>query len=198
MKILLLVPDVTPRLDTVPEIRSLTSLHQVTVLSGSLSNRELYEAAQRGNYDIIHVGAHTDTFHRDDLLQVARVSNASLVLLNACVAGALASFLVAHGVPYVVATNIELKDNEAWKMPVAFYEYLARQEHHQEIISFPKAFEKADTGDGDYSLLVSVQRLNTMAVISQQIETLNYKFNVAVVLLSLSDLAVIILWFLVR
>lgn len=195
MKILLIVPDVTPRLDTVPEIRTLTSLHQVTVLSGNLSSRELYEAAQRGNYDIIHIGAHTDTLDREDVLQVARVASASLVVLNACSSGAMASFLVAHGIPYVISTNIELFDAEAWKMPLTFYEYVARQEHHGEVISFPSAFGKADTGDGDYSLSVSVERINTMSQVTQRIEALNYKLNVTVVLLSAADVFVLILWF---
>lgn len=156
VRILLIVPDVQPRLDTTPEIRTLTSLHQVTVLSGTLSNREIYAAAQSGNYQVIHIGAHANTFRREDVLQVARVANAELVLLNACHTGAIASFLVSHKIRYVIATNIELENGEAWKMPLAFYEYLARQEKLGSAYSIPDAYVKADTGDGDYIITLDL------------------------------------------
>lgn len=183
MRVLLIVPTVQPSLDTVPEIRNITALHQVTVLNGNLTDREIYQTAQRGNFDIIHVGAHGDTYDRDDLLQIARVANAKLVFLNACNSGKIASYLVNRDVTYVVSTNEELEDMHAWKMPLAFYEYIARQEHRGEVVSFPAAYGQADSGNGDYSLSVAVQHISTMAAITRRIDGLELRVNAALVLL---------------
>lgn len=183
MRVLLIVPNVQPGLDTVPEIRNITALHQVTVLNGNLTDREIYQTAQRGTFDIVHVGAHGDTYDRDDLLQIARVANAKLVFLNACNSGKIASFLVAHGITYVVSTNEELEDMHAWKYPLAFYEYIARQEHRGEVVSFPAAYGQADSGEGDYSLSVAVQHISTMAAITRRIDGLELRVNAALVLL---------------
>lgn len=183
MRVLLIVPNVQPGLDTVPEIRNITALHQVTVLNGNLTDREIYQTAQRGTFDIVHVGAHGDTYDRDDLLQIARVANAKLVFLNACNSGKIASFLVAHGITYVVSTNEELEDMHAWKFPLAFYEYIARQEHRGEVVSFPAAYGQADSGEGDYSLSVAVQHISTMAAITRRIDGLELRVNAAIGLL---------------
>lgn len=190
VKVLLIVPNVQPGLDTVPEIRNITALHQVTVLNGTLTDREIYATAQRGNFDIIHVGAHRDTYDRDDLLQIARVANAKLVFLNACNSGKIASYLVAHGINYAISTNEELDDMQAWKFPLAFYEYLARQIHDGEVVSYPTAYGQADSGDGDYSLSVSVAHISTMTAVTRRIDGLELKVNAAIGLLVVALLIV--------
>lgn len=190
MRVLLIVPTVQPAIDTVPEIRSITSLHQVTVVNGDVSIRELYQIAQRGNFDVIHYGTHGSTYTAEDILSIARVASASLVFLNACNTGRVASYLVAHGISYAISTNVELADMEAWKVPLSFYEYLARQEHAGETLNFPIAYSRADSGDGDYSLSVSVERITTMAKLTRRIEELEMKVNVAIALLVIAVLVV--------
>ena len=190
MRVLLIVPTVQPAIDTVPEIRTITALHQVTVINGSVTIRELYQVAQRGNYEIIHFGTHGSTYTAEDILSIARVGGAHLVFLNACHTGRIASYLVAHGIPYAISTNVELSDTEAWKMPLAFYEYLVRQEHHGEVVSHPLAYGQADSGDGDYSLSVSIERISTLAKLHRRLEDLELKVNVAIALLVVAVLVV--------
>jgi len=169
VRVLLIVPTVQPAIDTVPEIRSITSLHQVTVINGSVSIRELYQIAQRGNFDVIHFGTHGGTYQAEDILSLARVASASLVFLNACNTGKIASYLVAHGIPYAISTNVELADMEAWKVPLSFYEFLARQEQRGEVLNYPVAYSQADSGDGDYSFSVSVERITTLSAMSKRV-----------------------------
>lgn len=190
MRILLIAPNVQPAIDAVPEIRSITSLHQVTVIHETVTTRDIYQTAQRGNYDIIHFATHGGTYKAEDILNVARVANAQLVFLNACNTGRIASYLVAHGIPYAISTNVELADMEAWKVPLSFYEFLARQEHHSDVLNYPAAYSQADSGDGDYSLSVSVERISTMAKLSKRIEELELKMNIAIVLLVVAILIV--------
>lgn len=190
MRVLLIVPTVQPAIDTVPEIRSITSLHQVTVVNGDVSIRELYQIAQRGNFDVIHFGTHGGTYQAEDILSLARVASASLVFLNACSTGRVASYLVAHGISYAISTNVELADMQAWKVPLSFYEYLARQEHAGEVLNYPVAYSQADSGDGDYSLSVSVERITTMAKLTRRIEELETKVNIAIALLVVAVLVV--------
>lgn len=176
---MLIAPEERPAIDTVPEIRTLTSLHQVTVLHGIINSRELYNVAQRGNFDIIHIASHLDSIEREDLLHVARVSNTTLVFLNMCTGGALASFLVARGVPYAISANTELEDVDAWKVPLTFYEFVARQEKEREVVDFPAAYARADSGDGEYSLSVSVDRITTLAFVTKRLQQLEYKVNIS-------------------
>jgi hypothetical protein len=180
MRILLIAPDVVPALDTIPEIRTITALHQVTVMNGKPTQRELYEVAQRGGYDVIHFGSHKDTYTAEDILNIARVAGVQLVFLNACYTGKIASSLVSHGIPYAISTNVELEDMNAWKFPLAFYEYIARQERQREVINYPAAYGQADNGDGEYSLSVAVTRILTMASITTKIQELEAKVNIAI------------------
>lgn len=180
MKILLVTPD-DPQINAIQEIRTITSLHQVLVLNGKLSTREIYEVAQRGTLDALHFGLHgddsglllgADKLETDDLLQIMRVSGVRLVYFNACNSGALGAFLVARGLPYAIVTNRQLDEADAWKMPLAFYEFLARQERAGVAVDIPLSFGQADSGDGLYSLLVSLPRISTLASVTEKVDRL--------------------------
>ncbi len=143
LRILLCAPE--SNLDQSAEIRDLTSLHNVTVLSGKVSTRDLYTATSARQYDIIHMACHGDQHgiylcgqemaHQrnlqpgaeiqripaNELAQIARAANAKLVWLNACSTQALAASLVTHGVPYCIAAVKDIEDVNAWKTPLVFY-----------------------------------------------------------------------------
>lgn len=180
MRIMLIAPTVTPAINTIPEIRSITSTHTCLVLHGEIAIDEIYNHAQRGSYDIIHIGAHSTTYDREDVLQFVRVSGASLVFLNACHSAEMGSFLVSRGVPFVICTNIELEDREAWKMPLTFYEYLARQERSMRQVSFANAYVQAEDGDGSHAFLVSIKLIGTWEVLDTRMSSVETKLHTTV------------------
>lgn len=197
MRVLLVAPDVSGGagerglggylpLDTIPEIRSITGMHRVTVLNGKVTAQDL-DAACRGNaYDIIHFATHSneqivqlsapaggppETLDADDIIRLARLCSCRLIFFNSCLSARLAAYAVAHGVPYAIATTIALSDREAWKTPLAFYEYLKEQMqavHDPAAVNIPAAFEQAANGDGTYALLQARrQPSETAAVVAE-------------------------------
>ena len=168
MRIMLLVPSVSPSLNQIPEIRTITSMHTALVLNGPVPLDEVYDHAQRGNYEIVHIGTHKDTYEKDDILQFSRMAGAKLVFLNQCYSGETGSYLVAHGIPFVIVTNVELEDREAWKMPKLFYEYLARMERTGPI-SYSEAYVKADSGEGNHSFLVQLALLGVAESLERRV-----------------------------
>jgi len=137
----------------------------------------MYGHAQRGNFEIVHVGTHKESISRDDILQISRVAGAKLVFLNSCNSAEIGSFLVAHGLNTCIATNVELEDREAWKMPLAFYEYLARQERQNQPVSFSTAYVQADGGDGDHSFLINLGLLSAWEGMEDRMVAIEGKVN---------------------
>lgn len=179
MRVLLIVPESGasgPRLNTVPEVRRISAMHRVTILHGPVRVSEIYEYAQAGNYDVLHYGLHGDSkgisvgnelMDRDDLYQVAKLAGVHLVFFNACYSGALGSFLVARGIPFAISTNEEVADMDAWKMPLSFYEYLARDERRHRMPDVPSAYQDAEGGEGDYNLHVNWQVITPPARVTR-------------------------------
>lgn len=161
LKILLVAPNLG--LNVTPEVRDLTTLHRVTVLSDAVTTRDVVQYA-RSNFDVIHFSTHSDErvvslsgsdyLSDTDILQIARSSRAKLVFFNSCKAGRLAHYLVGHGVPLAVHTNMELEDADAWKFPLAFYDAVDRLGNTTPIV-YVRAFEEANDGEGLYGLAVS-------------------------------------------
>lgn len=161
LRILLVAPGLG--LQTTAEVRDLTTLHRVTVLSDIVTRRDVYQAAG-GGYDVIHFSSHsndervslsgneclTDT----DLLQVARIAGAKLVFFNSCYAGRLAHYLMGHGVALAIHTNQELQDADAWTFPAAFYGAVARLGNGR-ASAYVRAFSEANDGGGLYGLAIA-------------------------------------------
>lgn len=164
LRILLVAPE-QPHIDAIPELRAITSLHQVMVLSGRVTAHDVYQEARRASYHIVHFATHAldrilalsdgESFTPEDVAQVGQMAGCELVFFNTCRSGLLASYTVRHGVTYAVFANIEVPDKEAWKMPSAFYEFLADQADGP--ADYATAFYRADPGQGVYGLALSPQ-----------------------------------------
>lgn len=157
LRILLVAPGLG--LQTTNEMRDLTTLHRVTVLSDKVLARDVYSAA-RGGYDVIHYAGHSNSEQVElsdghmidtDLLQIARISGAKMVFFNSCLAGRLAHYLVGHGVPLAIHTNVDLVDADAWKMPLAFYGAVDRLGNSTPS-AYIRAFADANDGEGLYGM----------------------------------------------
>lgn len=159
LRILLVAPGTG--LQTTAEVRDLSTLHRVTILSDVVSVRDVFTAA-RSPHDVIHFATHgdedgvqlSDGILRDtDILQLARSTEAKLVFFNSCNAGRLAHNLIGHGVPLAMHTNVELADSAAWKMPLAYYGAVQRLGNGTPI-SYIRAFALASDGEGAYGMAI--------------------------------------------
>lgn len=159
LRILLVAPSVQG-LHTSAEVRDLSALHRVTVLSEQVTARDVYQAA-RGGYDVIHFATHSDEYRvklsdqeslmDHDLLQVARIAGAKCIVFNSCSAGRLAHYLIGHEVPLAVHTNRALQDEDAWKFPLGFYQAIDRLGNSKPE-AYVRAFASANDGEGLYGL----------------------------------------------
>lgn len=172
LRILLIAPALG--LHTTPEVRDLSSVHRVTVLSDAVTARDVFQAA-RGGFDVIHYSTHSsaqlvqltgDILTDTDLLQVARMAGAKLVFFNSCHAGRLAHYLVGHGVPLAVHTNVELPDADAWKMPLAYYGAVDRLGNGR-VAAYVRAFADANDGEGLYGLAIAPDVALAWAALTQ-------------------------------
>lgn len=169
LRILLIVPSLG--LQTTSEVRDLTGLHRVTVLGDTVTARDVYQAARAGS-DVIHYAGHSDengvqlnegeSLDDSDLLQIARISGAKCIFFNSCYAGRLAHYLVGHGVPLAVHTNVSLEDPDAWKLPLAFYRAVDRLGNGR-IQAYVKAYAESSDGEGMYGLAISPLLVSTWA-----------------------------------
>lgn len=161
MRILLVAPEF-PDINSAPEIRTITELHTVAIYNGSVSLHDLYEVCRNNDYDVIHIASHagksgnSDAFHAwielsnhevltpQDIVNLTSFAQAKLVFLNTCDSSIIASYITLHSVPACVYTNIDLKDKNAWIMPMSFYTTLSWMEksgsvdmHRSFILSAP-------------------------------------------------------------
>ena len=160
MRILLVAPQFGD-INSIPEIRSLTELHSVHVLSGKVTYSDLLEAASSSRRDIIHFATHSDSqrvqlsdaeLTPEAVSQVARLCGARLVFFNSCESSRHAAMLVRNGVEFAIHTTYAIPDALAWQMPFTFYQHLHAQEKSGNTIDIPAAFLSADSGDGSYGL----------------------------------------------
>lgn len=160
MRILIVAPDGTG-LDTIPEVRAIQTWHTVSTLTGRVTAQDIYRACQDTAFDVLHFATHGgpdgvalsdgEVFTPEDVAQVARLKDTAGVYFNSCETGVLASYVVRHGVRWAIAAEVRLLDAGAWKMPYSFYGAL-RNGHARDFVG---AYILADSGDGDYSLIVS-------------------------------------------
>lgn len=171
MRVLVIAPD-QPGLNTKPEIRQIQRRHHMSVLDGTVTAEDIYQACRETKFDVHHYA--TDSGHdgvllsngqiftAEDIAQVARIHDTACLFFNSCNSSGIAAYSVRHGVRFAIHTNIPLLDNEAWKPALAFYESL-QNGHGKDIVG---AYIVADSGDGDYGLYVSpayVQELQATA-----------------------------------
>jgi hypothetical protein len=179
MRILLVAPD-HYEIDAAPEIRILSGIHNVEILSGAVSAKDVFQAARASNKDVVHFATHGGPDHillstiekverdgtisktreiltAEDVVQVAKLCQAQLIFFNACNTGKLASYSTRRGISFAISANEEFKDREAWKFPVTFYEFIeGRSLGSHEEFNFAKAFDRAENGDGTYSFIISL------------------------------------------
>jgi len=190
MRVLLVAPD-QQGVDAHPEVDLITSMHRVHLLQGNVPKERLYNDVRTSEYDIIHFATHSteqtlalsdgDSLTPEEISQIARLSKAQLLFFNSCISGRMADYAVRHGVQYAVHTNVELDDEESWKMPLAFYRFLKDQMDTGRCCNFVEAFMAADTGDGIYGLSIShTLVLNSITVLEEikaELEKQNVKMK---------------------
>ena len=177
LRVLLVAPEL-PGIDAEPELRAITAAHQVTVLSGRVTARDIYQQAREGPHRILHFATHSsddavqlsegESLTPDDVAQIGRLTGAGLVCFNSCRSGLLANYAVRHGLDYAVYCNVELPDAQGWKMPQAFYDFLRDQ--GGSIADYAAAFYRADSGQGVYGLAVSPQMISSWQTILEELK----------------------------
>ena len=199
MQILLIAPD-NPDFLNYPEIRSLTSLHRVHVLSGPVTSGDVLEAARRGA-DLIHFATHGsndgiqltngEMVSVDAIAQIIRLAGAKAAVFNACESGRLANYAVNHGCDYAIYHVGLLHDPDAWRMAVVFYEELSDQVAAGEA-DIPEAFAQADPGNGFYGLAVSSDLLRRRNRIAKRMDIIEQRYKVqAYAIIGLSAVATV-------
>lgn len=175
IRVLLVAPD-QPGVNSIPEVRTITALLRVTVLNGTVTASDIYSEARHGKYHVLHFVTHSEdyivqlsngeTLSPDDVAQIARLCSAQLIMFNSCRSGLMAAYAVAHDVPYAIHCNVELKEREAWKLPLAFYTLLAEQrtvDTPTAPLDIPAAFYGADTREGLYGLMMRIEQFTATA-----------------------------------
>jgi len=170
MKILLIAPE-SSNIDSISEIRTLSGMHRVQTLNGTVTTQDVYQAARGQQIDALHFASHSgpagiqlsgdEVLSPEDIVTVSKLAEASLVFFNGCNTGKLASYATAHGIPYAIFANMDIPEFSAWKFPLAFYEYIEHQNGHEKgSIDYPLAFSQSGTGqDGTYGFAVSLEAL---------------------------------------
>lgn len=177
LRVLLIAPDL-PGLDAVPELRAITGVQQVTLLSGRVTARDVYQQAREGQHRVLHIASHSrddavglsdgEFLTPEDVAQVGRLTGAELVFFNSCRSGLLANYAVRHGLDYAAYCNVELLDAQSWKMPQAFYDFLHDQ--NGPIADYAAAFYRADSGQGVYGLAISPQMISSWQTILEELK----------------------------
>lgn len=135
--------------------------HHTSTLNGEVTAQDIYQCARETPFDIIHFAAHGGPdgvalsggaiLTAEDIAQVARLKETPELFFNSCNSGALASYSVRHGVRTAICAEVDILDDQAWKLPLAYYS-ARRNGHAGDPIG---AYIMADSGDGDYSLHIA-------------------------------------------
>lgn len=160
MRVLIVAPD-QGGLNTIPEVRLIQTWHHTSTLNGTVTAEDVYQAARETRFDIIHFATHGGPdgvalsggalLTAEDIAQVARLKETPELFFNACSTGKLAAYSVRHGVRTAICAEVDILDNQAWKLPLAFYS-TRRNGHANDPVG---AYIMADSGDGDYALHIS-------------------------------------------
>lgn len=108
--------------------------HELTVLNGTVSTREVLGCVASGTYQIVHFATHgcpsalemSDGQISEHLLEDAfrAAGNAELVVLGACASVGLGAELYMAGVPRVVSWRVDVDDKLAGEWARTFYSSL--------------------------------------------------------------------------
>lgn len=174
MRVLIVSPD-DPSIDSIPEVRFIQSIHHTSVLRGTVAEMDIFAACRETAFDIIHYASHGGPegvklsngviMDADTIATAARLRETKGLLFNSCEAAVLANYAVRHGVQWALSADGELENDEAWKLPAAFYGAM----RNGNAGDFVGAYILADGGDGMYGLRVNplyLQELQRRAAIA--------------------------------
>lgn len=176
MNILLIAPNLAD-INSVPEIRAITTAHRTTVYNGNVTVQDLYNAVTNNNYDVIHFATHMegDEASLDEILlsngerldlngatRIAKLGKVKLVMFNVCMASRFAAYMVRNKIPCIIYTTVAIEDRSAWELPAAFYEEIRRAEKEAKLVDFKEVFDSVDSGDGKYAIMVSTEYFATI------------------------------------
>ena len=160
IKILLVAPDLVG-VDAINEARRIQQYHDVVTLYGTVTVDDVYRAVQEKSFDVLHFATHGGpdgvqlsggvVLDAETIAQFLRLRESAGLFLSSCDTGKIAAYAVQHGAVWAISSEVPLPDAEAWKLAAAFYSH-QRNGHAKDFVG---AFRLADSGDGEYSLMVS-------------------------------------------
>ena len=177
IKILLVAPDLVG-VDAINEARRIQQYHDVVTLYGTVTVDDVYRAVQEKSFDVLHFATHGGpdgvqlsggvVLDAETIAQFLRLRESAGLFLSSCDTGKIASYAVQHGAVWAISSEVPLPDADAWKLAAAFYSH-QRNGHAKDFVG---AFRLADSGDGEYSLMVSpvwIQDLQRAAALAASI-----------------------------
>ena len=154
----LIVSADSPGIDSVREVRFIQGIHHTSLLHGTVTEADIFAVCRDTAFDIIHFASHGgpegvqlsngEIMDANSIATVARLRETEGLIFNSCEAAVLANYAVRHGVRWALSADGVLENDDAWKLPAAFYGAL-RNGHSRDIVG---AFILADGGDGKYGL----------------------------------------------
>ena len=184
MRILIIAPDVLG-VDAVSEVRRIQQWHDVSTLYGAVTADDIYRACTERSYDVLHFASHGGpdgellsggvVLPPEDIAQFLRLRGTTGVFFSSCASGRLGSYAVRHGARWAISSEPDLSDADAWKVAAAFYAH-QRNGHGKD---FAGAYLLADSGDGDYALLVSPDYIIDLQVRAAQAATMPHAATIS-------------------
>jgi hypothetical protein len=160
IRILLVCPDVEG-VNAIPEVRRISAWHDCSTLYGVVTVEDIYRLCQEKAFDVIHFATHGGpdgvllsngvVMSAEDIALCLRLRETKGVFLNACRTGKIAAYVVRHGATWAISSEIDLPDDQAWKLASAFYSH----QRNGNAKNFVGAYILADSGDGEYNLTVN-------------------------------------------
>lgn len=142
----------------------------MSILDGIVTVEDIYNCCRDTAFEIIHFASDSGPegvelsggvlLIAEEIAQIARLNETTCIVFNSCLSSRLAAYVVCHGVRYAVHTNVKLKDSDAWKLMVGFYDFL-RKSGSKGIVS---AFLMANSGDGEYFLGISPEYVQGLQI----------------------------------
>jgi hypothetical protein len=142
-------------------VRRIQAWHDCSTLYGNVTVEDVYRLCQEKQFDVIHFATHGGpdgiqlskgvTMTSEEISQCLRLRETKGLFLNACRTGRVASYAVRHGATWAISSEIDLPDDQAWKLASAFYSH----QRNGNAKNFVGAYILADSGDGEYTLTVS-------------------------------------------
>lgn len=155
-------------LNTAFEIREIQQKHRITILSGVVTKSDVYRTCRSNAFDVLHFAGHGgaegvllsygELLTPPEIGQLCRMSHTRLIFFNSCETGVPATYATRHGAEMAFFAIRKLPDEDAWKLPLVFYNSIA-DGANDEIIT---AFMVADGGEATYSLVVAPTFIQSM------------------------------------